>query len=287
MKWQIGDVEILQIVEFDEAGELIQDTIKNATPENLKKIDWLYPDFIDDEGNFKSLVQSFLVRSNGQNILVDTCNGNGKERPNCPTWGNLNTDFLEKLRSLGVTESEIDIVVSTHLHFDHIGWNTRLENGSFIPTFPNAKYLFVKEEFDYWKAKPEKEMEDDKIAFDDSVRPIIEAGLSQIVESDHKIDQNISLISAFGHTPGHICILIESRGKRTIISGDFLHHPCQIAHPEWTMDADTLSEKALETRKKILNEIADTETLLIGSHFADPVAGYVKRSGDSYIFKHE
>lgn len=280
LKWKIGEVEIVQIVEM-EGGELIQSTIKSATPENIQKIDWLYPHFANKEGTFKSLVQSFLIRSEGKNILIDTCNGNDKNRPTCPTWGNLHTDFLNRLQNIG----DIDIVVCTHLHFDHVGWNTRLENGIWVPTFPNTKYLFVKEEYDYWQQKPDKEFEDDKLAFDDSIAPIMKAGLGQLVRSDYKLDSHISLIPTPGHTPGHIRIAIESQGKHALISGDFIHHPSQIAHPEWTMDADSLPDKALETRQKILSEIADTDTLLIGTHFANPVAGRVVGSNNGFIFK--
>lgn len=284
LKWKIGEVEIFQVVEM-EGGELIQSSIKNATPENIKKIEWLYPNFADEDGNLKALVQSFLIKSKGKNILVDTCNGNAKNRPTCPEWGNLNTYFLKRLNNTGVNESEIDIVVSTHLHFDHVGWNTRLENGVWIPTFPNAKYLFVDKEYEYWKSKPEKEIEDDKLAFDDSIKPIVNGGLSQMVKSDHKLDSNIKLIPTPGHTPGHVSLLMESKGKHAVISGDILHHPCQLVHPEWTMDADTFPDQALETRRKMLKEIADTDTLLIGTHFSNPVVGQVVNSEKGYIFK--
>lgn len=284
MKWKIGDIEIIQTVEM-EGGELIQASIPNATPENIKKINWLYPNFADENGNLKAFVQSFLVKSEGKNILVDTCNGNHKIRPTCPTWGKLNTDFLKRLNVTGVNESEIDIVVCTHLHFDHVGWNTKLENGVFATTFPNAKYLFAKEEYRYWESKPEKEVDDDKFAFDDSVAPIVKANLAQFVSSNYKIDDNISLIPTPGHTPGHVSVLIESKEKRALISGDFIHHPSQFAHPEWTMGADAMPQKALETRLKMLDELADTDTLFIGTHFANPVTGYIKRLGKEFVFK--
>ena len=283
MKWKVGDVEIIQIVEM-EGGELIQNSIPKATPENIKKIDWLYPNFADENGKLKALVQSFLVKSNGKNILVDACNGNGKNRPTCPDWGNLNTDFLRRLNEIGTRESNINIVVCTHLHFDHVGWNTKLENGVFAPTFPNAKYLFVEEEYKYWHSKPEKEVDDDKFGFDDSVAPVVNANLAQFISSNHKIDQNIRLIPTPGHTPGHISIIIESNGKKAIISGDFIHHPCQFAHPQWSMSADALPEKAFETRRKMLDELAGTNTLFIGTHFANPVAGYIEIKRETFIF---
>lgn len=266
-----------------EGGKLIQESIPNATPENIKKIGWLFPNFADGNGNLKALVQSFLIKSEGKNILVDTCNGNGKNRPTCPEWGNLNTDFLIRLNEVGVSEVEIDIVISTHLHFDHVGWNTRLVEGKFIPTFPKAKYLFVEEEYKYWESKPEKEVDDDKFAFDDSVLPVVYANLHQFISPNHKITDNLTLLVTPGHTPGHVSIMIESQGKKALISGDFVHHPCQLAYPDWGMGADALPEKAIKTRRKMLGELADSDTLFIGTHFANPVAGYIENKTEGFF----
>lgn len=284
LKWTIGNTEIYQIIEI-EAGDVIQDVIKNAIPENINKIKWLYPHFADKQGKLKALVQGFLIKSGGKNILIDTCNGNDKTRIDVPEWGGLKSNFLKKLHNLSVKEKDIDVVACTHLHFDHVGWNTKLKDGAWAPTFPNAKYLFSKDEYDYWVKKPEKEIADDKAGFDDSVTPIIKAGLAEFVNTNHKIDKHIKFMPTPGHTPSHVSVLVESSNQRAIISGDFLHHPCQIAKPNWIADADTYPDKAISTRKKILNEIVDTETLLIGSHFANPVAGQVVRLKESLVFK--
>ncbi|MBI1805106.1 MAG: MBL fold metallo-hydrolase [Ignavibacteriae bacterium] len=284
LKWTIGDVDIFQMVEL-EAGKLIQSIIKNATPERIQDINWLSPHFADDQGNLKALVQGFLIKSDGKNILIDTCNGNDKRRIDIPEWANLQTGFLQKLGEFRLTEKDINVVACTHLHMDHVGWNTRLEHGVWLPTFPNAKYLFAQEEYEYWVKKPEKEIADDKAAFDDSVNPIIEAGLAQLVSADFRIDRHVSFMPTAGHTPAHVSVVVESKNQRAIISGDVLHHPCQIANPTWSTDADTLPEKALATRRRVLNAIAGTETLLIGSHFANPVAGRVVRTNNGYVFK--
>lgn len=284
IKWTIGDVEVFQIVEL-EAGALIQSIIKNANPENIRNIPWLCPHFADEAGNLKALVQGFVIRSGDNVILIDTCNGNDKKRTDIPEWANLQTNFLEHLNNIGVTPNEISVVACTHLHMDHVGWNTKLENGVWVPTFPHAKYLFARKEYEYWVQKPEKEIADDKAAFDDSVYPVINAGLAQLVEVDHRIDSCVSLIPSEGHTPSHVSVLIESKNKRAIISGDFLHHPCQIAEPTWTTDGDTLPDLAVTTREKILAQIADTDTLLIGSHFAHPVAGRIVRTQRGYILE--
>ncbi len=284
LKWTIGEVEVFQIVELD-AGELIQSIIKNATPGNIRDIGWLYPHFADEAGRIKALVQCFLMKSDNKSILIDTCNGNDKARTDVPEWANLQTDFLKKLGDIGVTETGVDVVACTHLHMDHVGWNTKLKRGAWVPTFPNAKYLFARKEYEYWVQKPDKEIADDKAAFDDSVSPIVKAGLSKLVEVDHRIDRHVSFIPTPGHTPTHVSVLIESQNQRAIISGDFLHHPCQIANPEWSTDADTFPDKAIETRQRILDEVASTDTLLIGSHFANPVAGRVVRFKDGFVFK--
>ncbi len=284
MQWTVGDVTISQIVEI-EAGEVIQKVIRGASTENILKIDWLYPHFTDEEGNLKALVQGFLVQSAGKNILIDTCNGNQKTRVDVPEWGGLQTDFLERLSAFGLSEDHIDIVACTHLHFDHVGWNTRPENSEWVPTFPKAQYYFSKEEYTYWKSKPNIEIVDDKAAFDDSVAPIMKAGLAELVSTDHVIDDNLQFIPTPGHTPAHVAVVIESKGEKAIISGDFLHHPCQIAHPEWATHADTFPDKAVETRKRILKEIADTETKLFGSHFANPVVGRVVRKERGLEFR--
>ena len=284
LKWTIGEVEIHQIIEL-EAGALIQSIIKNATPEAIRGIGWLYPHFADESGNLKALVQCFLIKSDDKNILIDACNGNDKARTDIPEWANLKTDFLQQLEDIGVATTDINVVACTHLHTDHVGWNTRLVDGVWVPTFPNAKYLFTRKEYEYWKRKPEKEIADDKAAFDDSVRPIVKAGLAELVEVDHRIDRNVSFVPAPSHTPGMVYVLIESQGQRAIISADFLHHPCQIAHPEWTTEGGAFPDREVVTRQNILNQIADTGTLLLGSHFANPVSGRVVRVSDGFVFE--
>lgn len=283
LKWIIGDVEIQQIIELEE-NKIFSSFIPNATPENIKKIEWLKPHFAGEDGSLKALVQSFLIKSNGKNILIDTCNGNGKQRPNVPTWGNLDTDYLEKFDKVGVKPEEINIVACTHLHFDHVGWNTKHKDGKLIPTFPNANYLFSQKEYEYWIKKPEKEIIDDFNGIDDSVTPIVDVGLATFIDDNYQIDESIRFIPTPGHTPHHISVVIESKGKKAIISGDVVHHPCQIAYPEWTTGADTYPDQTVETRKKFLEDIVNTDILLIGTHFAYPVAGKVIRKGSDMVF---
>ena len=179
------------------------------------------------------------------------------------------------------------LLLAPILHFDHVGWNTRLRNGRWIPTFPNANYLFSKKEYEYWIKKPDQEIIDDFNGIDDSVTPIVDAGLAKFVADDHKIDKNVRLTPTPGHTPHHVSIVIESQGKRAIISGDVLHHPCQMVHQDWTTEADTYPDQTVETRKRFLKGIVDTNTLLIGSHFANPVAGFVVSEDEGLVLNTE
>ena len=284
MKWTIGDIEIFQVIEL-EAGKIIQSIMPDATPENIKKMNWLIPDYADENGILKALVQCFLIKSQGKYILVDTCNGNNKNRPSMPEWGNLKIKFIEKLNKIGIVPSDVDYVVCTHLHFDHVGWNTTLINGKWSPTFPKAKYLFSKKEFEYWNSKPKKEMIDDLLGFEDSVQPIIDAGQAELVDDSFQFDENVSLIPTPGHTPHHVSIQIQSKDKKALISGDFIYHPCQVEKPEWGNTVDTYPDQALETRKKLISSLTDSGTLLLGSHFSNPVGGYVNTSGGRLIFK--
>ena len=165
---------------------------------------------------------------------------------------------------------------------DHVGWNTKYDDGHWLPTFPNAKYLFVQDEYEYWIETPDK-LADDFETFKDSIDPIVEAGLAEFVDINHKVDRHISFFPTPGHTPAHAGVVVESQNQRAIVTGDFLHHPCQVANPQWPTTADTSPDQAILTRTKILNEIANTDTLLIGSHFPKPTAGKVVRVENNLV----
>lgn len=279
--WRVGEVEIRSLFEMT-AGGVIQSILTDATPETIRSISWLYPDFADEEGNLKAVVQAFLVSSGSLRILVDTCVGNDKPRTDIPEWSDLHTDFLARFDELGVSTEEIDIVVCTHLHMDHVGWNTTLRKGQWVPTFPTARYLFARGEWEYWRDEPEQEIADDHAAIKDSVRPIVEADLADFVELDHVLDERVRLVPSPGHTPGHVSVFVESLGESALITGDFLHHPCQVTHPEWNSDGDSEPEIARSTRQRIISELADGATILIGSHFAGPGGGHVVKRDQGF-----
>jgi glyoxylase-like metal-dependent hydrolase (beta-lactamase superfamily II) len=279
--WHIGRIRITQLVETD-AGSVIQQVIPNAVPEAIKQIEWLRPNFADSSGNLKAVVQTFIVETPEHRIVVDTCVGNHKKRNELADWDNLNTDYLRRFDQIGYGTDSVDFVLCTHLHFDHVGWNTKLENDCWVPTFERARYLFAQAEFEYWKGHPSAEIEDDHAGFADSVLPVFAAGLADLVPTNHTVAPGVTLIPTPGHTPAHVSVLVSDGDEAAVITGDAMHHPCQIAYPDWETISDTNKEVARASRRALLERFADTQTLIIGSHFALPTAGRLRRDGAAY-----
>ena len=243
-------------------------------------ISWLQPDFADERGRLKMSIHALVVETPSRRIVVDTCLGNDKENRRIPTWNRLQTSFLSDLAAAGYARETIDTVICTHLHVDHVGWNTMLVEGRWVPTFPNARYLMGRIEFAHWTSQHERE--DMSAVLGDSVMPVWEAGLVDLVETDHRVCDEVSLVSTLGHTPGHVSVRIASQSEEALITGDFMHHPCQIAHPEWSSTADSDPAEARLTRERSLTRLADNPILVIGTHFAGRTAGHVVRDGDAY-----
>lgn len=284
-EWNIGAVKIRRIVEMGLDPEIMERLIPNATREALLSLPWLQPHFIDEAGRMSGSIHTLLVETPDRTVLVDTCVGNDKVRKN-PGFDRLQTDFLADLASAGVTPDQVDTVLCTHLHIDHVGWNTVLRDGHWIPTFPQARYLFGRVEFEHWNREDHGALErlDVEAVISDSVTPIVAAGLVDLVETNHRICAELSLIPTPGHTPGHVSVLIESEGHSALITGDFLHHPCQFAHPEWPSSPDGDPAGNRETRHAVYNRFVDTPTLLIGTHFSAPTAGRLVTDGDTFRF---
>ena len=280
LSWQIGRVKVTRVTEIEFTFPYQEFAlIKAATPEALKATPWLFPDFVrEEDGALKSSVHALLVEAPGVRLVVDTCLGNDRPRlliGNQP----LSTPFLKRLGEAGWARESVDLVVCTHLHVDHVGWNTMLVDGKWTPTFPNARYLMGRREFEHWNSEGIGEQQE---ILSDSVRPILDAGLADFVEMDHVISPEIRLTPTTGHTPGHVSVLIESEGERAMITGDIMHHPCQIAHPEWTTEFDTDRAAASATRLRVLEDVADQPVLVIGTHFVAPTAGRIRRDGATY-----
>ena len=276
-KWQIGDVTVTRVVEIEATGGMSR-VIPDAKRERLQEIPWMYPHFADETGRMRGAIHALIVETPDRTIMVDTCVGNDKERGN-PAWNQLQTEFLGDMEKAGYVLDVIDTVLCTHLHIDHVGWNTMLVDGKWVPTFPKARYLIGQVEFAHWQADTD---EDQVAVMTDSVLPVFDADLVDLVETNHKISDEISLIPTVGHTPGHVSVMIKSNGEEAMITGDFIHHPCQFAHPEWSSSFDTDPVQSAQTRREIFDKYADTPTLIIGTHFATPTAGHLKRDGDAF-----
>jgi glyoxylase-like metal-dependent hydrolase (beta-lactamase superfamily II) len=279
MKWQIGKVTVSKIVELEVTGGS-RFILPQATYEEILPIAWLRPHFADERGRLKMSVHALVLETPDRCIVVDTCLGNDKQGRRIPTWNNLQGPFLADLATAGFPRESIDTVLCTHLHVDHVGWNTMLAGGKWVPTFPNARYLMGRVEFQHRRAQHERD--DMAAVFADSVAPIHAAGLADLVETDHRVCDEISFVPTVGHTPGHVSVRISSEGEEALITGDLMHHPCQIAHPEWSSLADSDPEMARQTRERMLQELSARPVLVIGTHFAGATAGHIVRDGDAY-----
>jgi glyoxylase-like metal-dependent hydrolase (beta-lactamase superfamily II) len=279
MKWTIGDVTVTKIVELEMTGGS-RFLLPQATPDAVLPIAWLRPHFADENGRLRMSIHSFIVETPDRRIVVDTCLGNDKQGRRIPHWNDRDGPFLADLAVAGFAAESIDTVLCTHLHVDHVGWNTRLVDGKWVPTFPKARYLMGRTEYEHWRMA--KDRPDMANILADSVTPIIEAGLATMVETNERICDEITLIPTLGHTPGHVSVMIQSQGEQALITGDFMHHPCQIAHPEWSTLADSDADQGIETRRRMFKRLAGTPVLIIGTHFAGATAGRLVTDGDSY-----
>jgi len=282
LSWQVGRVKITRLVEMQlptPAGA--EFFLPQATATELRKSPWLYPHFVTEDDMMQLSIHALLVESPGLRLVVDTCVGNDKPR-GLLNGRALSTSFLADLESVGWTRDSVDAVICTHLHVDHVGWNTMLENGKWVPTFPKARYFLGRREFEHWSGE---EGAENQAILSDSVRPILDAGLAELVELDHVISPEIRLIPSTGHTPGHVSVSIESEGARAVITGDMTHHPCQLAHPDWSPRFDSDPNAAAATRTRLFAEWADQPILVIGTHYAGPTAGHVRRDGAAFRFE--
>lgn len=283
LSWQIGAVTVTRIVEMMlplKAGEP-GTFLPQATSEALRRHPWLYPHFVTEDDMLLLSIHALLVDAPGLRLVVDTCIGNDKPRE-LLRGAALSTRFLDHMAAAGWSRESVDAVVCTHMHVDHVGWNTMRQGDAWVPTFPRARYLFAQAEFDHWDAFDE---DNQRQIMADSVQPVIDAGLAEFVALDHRISDELRLIPTLGHTPGHVSVMINSGGQRAAITGDMSHHPCQMPHPDWSPAFDSDPREAAATRARMFGEWADREVLVIGTHYAGPTAGHVRREGDAFRFE--
>jgi len=278
MHWKVGRVKITKIVELETIGST-RFILPQATDEEIRKSPWLIPHFATEEGRLKMSIHSLVVETPTRRIVVDTGLGNDKEGRTVPAWNNRQAPFLETMTEAGFPPDSIDTVLCTHLHVDHVGWNTRLVGGKWVPTFANARYAFGRAEYDHWRDHSEQPHH--VAVFNDSVKPIADAGKADLVASNARLCDEITLIPTSGHSPGHMSIHIESDGEEALLTGDVAHHPCQMAHLDWSSSVDSDPVQSAVTRRELFLRFADTPTLVIGGHFD---AGRIQRDGGAFKF---
>ena len=284
LQWKIGDVTVTKLVELEVTfpGGGPGTVLPDGSPAAVKEIEWLVPHFATAEGYLRMSVHALLVEGPSGRFIVDTCVGNHKPRTT-PVFNMLATRFLDDLAAVGWGRDSVNGVLCTHLHVDHVGWNTVLEDGRWVPTFPNARYYIGQEEFEHWMRT--STWPDTGAMLGDSVQPILDAKLATFVETDARIAPEIRLIPTPGHTPGHVSVIIESQGASAVITGDVMHHPCQIARPDWSSDIDSDKVLSKKTRRSFLALFGDSGTLVIGTHFCGPTAGHVLSDLKGYRFE--
>jgi glyoxylase-like metal-dependent hydrolase (beta-lactamase superfamily II) len=285
----IGDVSVDSVIEIalDPGFH-----VKDLYPEfDLARLDGRLSEidarFIDEASMvLRMSIHTWVVRAADQLVLIDTCCGNKKARPNFPPGDQLEVPYLERLEAAGVRPEAVDYVLCTHLHVDHCGWNTRLRNGKWVPTFPNARYIFSKAEYDQWNpADPTyHKAEVNANVFDDSVLPIVERGMADMVSGIHTLNGRLRIEPAPGHTFGQIVVKAEAGAAKGVFCGDVLHHPLQILMPEWNSGFCEAPALARHSRRRVLDYCADEGALLMPAHFAPPHAVQVRRDNNRFSF---
>lgn len=290
---RIGGAEIRLVSEIDRFALDADWLFANANGETIRAgKSWLDERFIDPVGDQLILsFHSYVIDSPGCRILIDACNGNDKERPSMPAWHRLRHPYLENLAAIGLGPGDIDMVMCTHLHPDHVGWNTRLDNGRWVPTFPRARYLFGAREYDHWRALHDAHPPEPILrgSFADSVLPVVAVGQAEMVGPDFGLSLAaglaLTLQMAPGHSPGNMNIDLRQADRRVLFSGDVLHHPIQCAAPWLANRYDFDPARALETRTRLIEDCADADTILLAGHFPGPTAGRVVSCGDQFRFR--
>lgn len=278
-RWTVGAATITAVVEAEVAHIPPELFFPAATGADVLAHPWVVPDYADAAGNVTLRVQALVVEVAGRRILVDPCVGNGKRRA-LPFWHEQQYPWLERFAAAGYEPATIDQVVHTHLHADHVGWDTTWRDGQWVPTFVRARHLYTEAELEFAR-RSVNEHED---VYADSIAPIVDAGLADVVATDADLGDGLRLAPTPGHTPGHVSLWIESAGEVALISGDFVHNPVQCARPDWAEIGDADVEVAQTTRRAMLAEAAQREVLFVGTHFPSRPAGRVVVDGSVWRF---
>lgn len=282
--WQVGDVTVTRIVELWDFQDNINMTMPEATAEEVIAMEWLHPHYATPDGKQRMNFQGFVVQAPGRVIVVDSCIGAGRQR-DFDVFCDLPEGFLEDLESLGVSRHDVDTVMCTHLHFDHVGWNTYKDpaTGEYKPTFPNARYLFGRTEYEAWQTTIRHDGHHTDTHLVECVDPIVALGMADFIETDHEIAEGIRCEPSHGHTPGHVHVHISSNGAEAVITGDLMHHPMQVTMPHRAATFDMDKEAGRQTRMGFVDTYADSGVMVIGAHFAEPTAGHIRTHGEGDV----
>jgi glyoxylase-like metal-dependent hydrolase (beta-lactamase superfamily II) len=282
LKFSVGDFTVHRIIEQETTFLQANDALPTLTSEVLaENREWLQKTgALDANDTLILCFQSYIIKTPHHTILIDSCIGNDKPRPLRPKW-NMKTDdaYMRALAASGFSVGDIDFVMCTHLHVDHVGWNTRLENGRWVPTFPKARYVFGKTEFDHWSKENAKA---EVAPFADSVLPVVEAKKAEIVTNDYSVGDHIRILPTPGHTPGHVAFTLGRTKDEAVFAGDLIHTPLQLRYPELSPKFDIDPKQAATTRRSFLERYCDTDTLCCTAHFPSPSTGKIKRRGNGF-----
>lgn len=279
--WQVGDVTITRIEERVYRFPIAQ-FIPGATPEVLApRLGWLGDFGVDDLDLLVMPVNGYVLACGDRRILVDTCVGlehSGSE-PASP--------FVDRLRASGVEPDAVDTVLCTHFHYDHVGWNTTVVGGERVPTFPRARYVFAREEWDAVREwSPTSDLEGMlRESFDREVATVVDAGAAELRSGAFAVSPEVSVVPTPGHSPGHVSVVVRSGGQEALITGDAIHHPVQLALPEVGTTADDDHRATVATREGLIDRLVDRPVLLVGSHFAGAGAGYLRHDGGDVVLR--
>lgn len=282
----VGNFQVDRAVEYEGPFLRPEELLVGYDPAVLERNrDWLGHTIDPATGQMRMSFHSFVLRTGRHTILIDTCMGNDKERPLRPIGHRRNTDFTAGLAQRGVKPEEVDYVMCTHLHWDHVGWNTKLHDGRWVPTFPNARYIMARTEYDHrdaMHASGDRSMH--SLAFADSILPLVHAERAVIVDDDHAVEDGVWLQPCPGHTPGTVVLNIQSHGSRGVFAGDVLHTPIQLACPELSSIACHDQDLSRISRQRFIEQHAETGNLVMPAHFLAPSAGQIVRHGDAFAF---
>nr|BEK63765.1 MBL fold metallo-hydrolase [Kitasatospora purpeofusca] len=286
----LGEAEVLRVREWEGAFMPSADIVHGATPEDWERnADLLAPDHWNraDDTHLGAL-QSWVVRHGGRTVLVDTGVGHRRQRPHNRLFHERDSDFLDLLAAAGVRPEDVDVVVNTHLHADHVGWNTVERDGAWVPAFPNAVYYLPAADHASFapdgpgRAGPASRQEERRLLYADSIEPVVRSGRAVLWTESVRLDEALTLEPAPGHSPGSSVLRLDSRGERAVFVGDLLHSPLQLTRPECNSCFCEDPVQAAATRRSVLERAADRRELVVPAHFAGTGAAEVRREGSGF-----